>query len=178
MLVPVPRAESLFLCTRLERLALSRYSGRFTRELFANLKSLKVLFLSAVQLGDLTPLQELSKLEALTVAAAKGLQSLGGIEAMHRLRSLTIESSRGLGSLQPIGDLVDIKRLWLHNCGPINTLKPLEKLIQLREVTLSGNTKVIDGDLSVLRELPQLKTVCVVDQPHYRPRAEAVNRRA
>lgn len=176
VLVPVPRAESLFQCSRLERLALSRYSGQLTQAQFANLKSLKVLFLSAVQLADLVPLQELVALEALTIAGAKGMHSIDGIKGMHQLKSLTIESSRGLGSLQPIDELVGMERLWLYNCGRVDSLKPLQNLIQLREVTISGNTTVVDGDLSVLCKLPQLKTICVAERKHYRPQAAVVNR--
>lgn len=43
VLVPAPRAESLFLCPRLEKLALSRYSGQLSQALFENLRSLKIL---------------------------------------------------------------------------------------------------------------------------------------
>ena len=178
ILVPVPGAESLFQCPRLERLALSRYSGKLSRDLFANLRTLKMLFLSSVKLEDFGALRDLLLLEELTVAAAKGLHSLSGIEGMHQLRSLTIESSRRLGSLQPIEGLAGVERLWLYNCGPIDTLKPLEKLTELREITLNGNTRVVDGDLSILNALPHLKTVCVVDRLHYQPRAASVNRSA
>lgn len=95
---------------------------------------------------------------------------------MNRLKSLTIESSRELGSLQPIEALVGMERLWLYNCGRIDSLKPLQNLVQLREVTISGNTRVSDGDLSVLCELPRLETVCVVERKHYQPPASVVDR--
>lgn len=176
VLVPMPQAENLFLCSRLERLALSRYSGQLSQAQFANLRSLRILFLSTVQLADLAPLQDLVAIEELTVAGAKGLRSLRGIEGMHRLKNLTIESSRDLGSLQPLETLIGMERLWLYNCGRIDSLRPLQNLIQLREVTISGNTRVDDGDLSVLRALPRLQTVCVVERKNYRPRAAAVNR--
>lgn len=177
VLVPIPQMERVFLCSRLERLSLSRYAGRLPSDLSANLRSLKSLFLSAVNLVDLTSLRGLSKLEALTITSAKGLCSLDGLEGLSNLLDLTIESSQGLGSLRPIEGLGRIERIWLYNCGQIDTLSPLKQLASLREINLIGNTTVADGDITVLRELPHLETVCLVDRPHYQPAASAVNRK-
>lgn len=80
VLVPVPHMDQIFSCTKLEKLALSRYAGHMSNDMFSNLKSLKHLFLSAMKLKELTPLQGLARLETLTVAASKGLRSLDGLE--------------------------------------------------------------------------------------------------
>jgi hypothetical protein len=59
---------------------------------------------------------------------------------------------------------VDI--LILASCGDIQSLAPLRHVPALRGLWISGNTRIVDGDLSILESLP-LENLVLIPRKHY-----------
>ncbi|UMR29915.1 hypothetical protein MJ904_23260 [Massilia sp. MB5] len=144
--------------------------------MFASLAGLEQLSLSALVLPELDALGEFKALERLSVSGNRSLQSLAGLAGATSLRALKLESCPQIGSLAPLAALSRLETLWLYDCGKLESLQPLAACRQLRELNILGDTTIADGQLGLLRELPQLQRICVVAKKHYQPAAAAVNR--
>jgi hypothetical protein len=84
---------------------------------------------------------------------------------------LAIEGSKKLGELVTVPTL---RRLKVANCGDIASLAPLRGLDELEEFLAWESTRVLDGDLSVLLELPKLRVLGMRDRREYRPRVPEI----
>jgi hypothetical protein len=89
------------------------------------------------------------------------------------LRVLAIEGSKKLGALDAVAGLA-LTTLKVANCGDIASLAPLAGMDSLEELLAWESTKIVDGDLSVLLELPRLRVLGMQDRSHYRPRVKEV----
>jgi internalin A len=107
-----------------------------------------VRFLGLYQQGALSRLEDLPELEVLAI---EGCKQLGEIVTVPTLRSLKVA-----------------------NCGDIASLAPLRGLDALEEFLAWESTRVLDGDLSVLLELPRLRTVGMRDRREYHPRVAEI----
>ena len=81
------------------------------------------------------------------------------------------EARRSLVAVPPL------TRLKVANCGDIASLAPLRGLDELEEFFAWESTRVVDGDLSVLLELPKLREIGMRDRREYRPRVPRSRRR-
>ncbi|NVD99455.1 leucine-rich repeat domain-containing protein [Massilia sp. BJB1822] len=156
-----PGLDSVFACRGLKRLGLGHYPGRLESAAFAALAGLEQLSLSAIILPELDALAGLPALQNLSIAGNRSLVSLDGLSGARRLRHLTLESCPQIGSLVALAGLEELRSLWLYDCGPLESLRPLAACLQLRELNILGNTRIADGDFTVLDHLPQLSTVCI-----------------
>ncbi|MBB3120794.1 leucine-rich repeat domain-containing protein [Pseudoduganella violacea] len=168
--------ESLFGCTGLRRLALAHFPGKMTSAMLAPLAGLEELWLSALVLPELDALAGFKALERLSISGDRSLASLAGLAGASALRHLTLESCPQIGSLAALASLSRLETLWLYDCGRLESLQPLSACRQLRELNILGNTSIADGQLGLLRDLPQLQRVCIVAKKHYQPAAADVNR--
>jgi hypothetical protein len=163
-----PKAESVFGCTSLRKIGMSRYkTEEGDLSAFCSLSNLEVLGLGVcniTRIGDLSCLTHLRKLE---INRATKLASLDGIELLRGLRELHIETCRRIGRIDPIAQLENLERLLLPNNGPIDSLKPLRRLKKLREFFFYESTNVLDGDLTPLKDLPNLEDVAFQPRRHY-----------
>jgi internalin A len=87
------------------------------------------------------------------------------------LRVLAIEGAKRLGAIVTVPTL---ERLKVANCGDIASLAPLRGLDRLEEFLAWESTRVLDGDLSVLLELPRLRVLGMRDRREYRPRVSEI----
>jgi len=87
------------------------------------------------------------------------------------LTVLAIEGSKKLGEIVTVPGLT---RLKFANCGDIASLAPLRGLSVLEEFLAWESTRVLDGDLSVLLELPRLRVLGMRDRREYRPRVPEI----
>jgi hypothetical protein len=87
------------------------------------------------------------------------------------LRVLAIEGAKQLGEIVTVASLT---RLKVANCGDIASLAPLRGLDQLEEFLAWESTRVLDGDLSVLLDLPKLRVLGMRDRREYRPRVPEI----
>ncbi|CAL9471507.1 hypothetical protein SUDANB95_02829 [Actinosynnema sp. ALI-1.44] len=101
--------------------------------------------------GRLTDVEELAEFTAVTEIAFRGtkIDSVGFVTAMPLLAHLELDSA-----------------------GEVESIAPLRDHPSLEFVAIAGSTRVADGDLSVLFEMPKLRAVGI-DQnaPHYSHRA-------
>ena len=71
--------------------------------------------------------------------------------------------------------LPSLTRLKVANCGDIASLAPLRGLDRARGVLRAGSRRgSLDGDLSVLLELPRLRELGMRDRREYRPRVSEI----
>jgi hypothetical protein len=110
-------------------------------ETFEQLEELTLLNL---RMEDLSPLRELPRLSTLTLRMAPGGVDLESVAALPALRALVIDGAAG--------DVLDLP-----------TLRPLAKAAALEELVLC-ETKVEDGDLMRLAELPTLRRLWLMTE--------------
>lgn len=76
-----------------------------------------------------------------------------------------------------VSDLMWVERfpnldiLILEDCGEIDTIRPLEQARILRGLWLSGDSRIIDGNLNWLDSLPNLENLFIRDYPNYTHRS-------
>jgi hypothetical protein len=153
-------------------------------------QSLESLFVFGPPDADLTRFGELATLRRLELSQGRKLVSTAGVSptveflglyqqgALTELRELprglsvlAIEGSKQLGELVTVRSLT---RLKVANCGDIASLAPLRGLDGLEEFFAWESTRVLDADLSVLLELPKLRTIGMRDRREYRPRVAEI----
>jgi internalin A len=153
-------------------------------------QTLESLFVFGPPDADLTRFGGISSLRRLELSQGRKLVSTAGVSsdveflglyqqgALTELRDLprglsvlAIEGSKQLGELVTAPSLT---RLKVANCGDIASLAPLRGLDRLEEFFAWESTRVLDGDLSVLLELPKLRTIGMRDRREYRPRVAEI----
>jgi internalin A len=104
-----------------------------------------------------------------------GLYLQGALSALEELppalEVLAIEGAKQLGELVTVPSLT---RLKAANCGDIASLEPLRGLDRLEEFFAWESTRIVDGDLSVLLELPRLREIGLRERREYRPRVAEI----
>jgi hypothetical protein len=158
--------------------------------------SLRTLWLFGPPGPDLTALAPLQRLERLELSQGRKLVSTAGVEALRALRflglyqqgglkdlagvdaldlhELALESVKGIDSLDVVRGLRHLRRLKVANCGEIASLAPLAGLSELEQFLAWESTRVVDGDLSVLLELPALRVIGMQERRGYRPSVREV----
>ena len=181
--------DSVEPVSNLERLTYLRIEGHGQTSGWASLRRcvhLEEASLLSVQLSNLRRLNTWKRLRHLSLSG-RGLKSLEGIQAFEHLETLNL-IWLGTGDLMPLRGLTTLSDLWLtlmdrcrsleplaglpalrrlvvyqpamnaREVSHIDTLKPLATLASLEEFVLVG-TKIDDGDLSPLFDLPRLARV-------------------
>ncbi len=168
-----PRGRSVFGCTSLRRIGMSNYRAK-ERDLsaFCSLPSLEFLGVGPCNITSIGDLSCLMHLRELAITHATKLVSLDGIEGLRKLQKLEISTSRKFTRIDPIGKLESLEQLWLFNDGNIETIQPLRNLKKLREFFFYESTNIVDGDLTPLKDLPNLKNVPFGPRRHYNLRPE------
>lgn len=176
--------ESSFFC-QLEVLGVRCSGVDFLEDLP---KTLRKLHLDAFPGSDLKSIPPTGAIRVFEVAGKK-LQNVDGIsefgpisemalydlgactdfsclEKVNSLKVLELTGATKLTGLDFVQSL-DLKELKLDNCGSLETLRPFVNLGSLEVLALEGNTVVQDGDLSILKRLPKLKTLILQPRKHY-----------
>jgi hypothetical protein len=110
-------------------------------------------------------------LAALAIVLAPRLQDISDVsELAESLRELKLEACPGITTLNDLEPLVHLRILGVSDCGDIESLAPIRSLEQLEILYAWGSTRVTDGDLSPLAQLPRLEEVRMRDRRNYRPR--------
>lgn len=165
------KSESIFQCTKLKRLFISKYSAKNT-DGFGSLSALKELYFSAGPVADLTGLSPLQGLEKLGLYYLRSLSSLEGIQSLTRLEELRIETCRKIDQIDEVRDLKNLRRLTIANCGDIASLRPIDGLSELDRLYFYESTNILDGDLSSLTRLKKLSDVRFMNRKHYSQKRE------
>jgi internalin A len=146
---------------------------------------------------DLQPLSVQPSLETITLKAAPRLETLYGVDhfalrklhvglareledidalalASQSLREVDFETCLGIYEIEGLGELGQLRFLGISDCGRIPSIRPLENLTRLECLYAWGSTRVEDGDLSPLLQLPRLKEIRMRDRREYRPRVREI----
>lgn len=89
------------------------------------------------------------------------------------LRELHVESCP-LRDLSPLANQRRLTFLNASDCGDLASVGPLRGLNELSVLWLFGTTKILDGDLSPLADLPRLQELRMRSRRTYRPSVEDV----
>lgn len=120
--------------------------------------------------AGLTGLPQLTTVIIYSCRNIKDLDGLGRIAGLTTLEVMNVPVS----SVEFIGRLTNLRTLRLESTGSIPSLSFLRGLNRLETFFPANNTKIVDGDLSILLELPALKEVRYTERRHYRPRRDKV----
>jgi len=161
-----PKAESLFNCINLKKVFINCCDIE-DLGVFSKMNHLESLCLKSPSISAIGDVSNLKNLRYLELGNAKNLTSLEGIEQLSNLEDLRFYICRKMRNIEPLRSLTRLKRLYLCNCGPIESLKLLSCLKSLEDIYFCESTKIMDGDLYPLKELPKLKEVYFPDRKHY-----------
>lgn len=170
----VPGLEAVAACTTVDKLTISRPP---TADLawLAGMTQLKQLMLTdSRRLTRLSGLEALQNLRCLVLTNLASLESLDGVQHLQHLEFLDVTSCRKFATLDPVAALSALTKLAVNNCGDIASLRPLSSLTGLREFFAIESTRILDGDLSPLMELPNLQRFGMRSRREYRPSVEEV----
>ncbi len=126
-----------------------------------NLKNLKL-----APARNLLRLDGAPQLASLEIGHAVKLASLASIVSMKNLQVLHLNACRSIADISPLGELAMIEDLFLNDCGQIETLQPVRHL-PLRRLMFYGDTKVLDGRVREIVELPSLVDIAFHAWRHY-----------
>jgi hypothetical protein len=133
--------------------------------------------LTLVQAARLTAVDGLSSaagLNQLHIAHAPKLASSKGIEKCKSLASLELGVLKALTDYSAVWKTAALRRLIIQRCGALETLKTLPRLKKLEHFALI-DTDVVDGDLSPVLRLPELRHFgSYKPKKHFHPNARAV----
>lgn len=128
------------------------------------------------RLKSLDGIEHLPELEELGVFGAPALTDIAALELTGEstLTGLQLESCRSIGDWSPIAACRGVQLLNASECGPIPSLKPLSTMSDLRYLWMWGSTRIVDDDLTPLRELEQLAELRMKDRKTYVPTVERI----
>jgi hypothetical protein len=161
-----PKAKSVFACASLEDLFINRYKGKVST-VFQSLPRLVRLGILNSPLPEVRGIGKLRRLQFLRLNNLTRLTSLDGLDELESLRELDLRGCRKVSSLEPLGSLLRLVRLSLSDNGGIASLNCLGRLNHLEELVFWGDTNIMDGDLTVLKQLEKLKGVAFQNRRHY-----------
>lgn len=125
----------------------------------------------APDLESLSGVGDLLELAVLGVFLAHKLRDLSDIAGIaESLRELELEDCSAISAIDDVKALRKLHFLGVSNCGEIESLAPVSALEQIEVLYAWGSTRVLDGDLSPLAQLPHLREIRMRDRRSYRPR--------
>jgi len=153
------------------------------------LRGLRRLALAQVPLASLDGIEDLQAIEDIYIYMLGRLQSIAPLTGLPSLRKLSIGAARKVADFDQLGEMTALehlellgsapqrlavlsrlkrlKLLQLDNVGVLPSLAFLRGLDQLETFYPSQGTKIEDGDLAVLLELPALTRVLFTNRKHY-----------
>jgi hypothetical protein len=124
----------------------------------------------APHLESLAGLGDLPSLEAVAIVGAPQLHDIEELERLSAsLRELTFEECGRIEVIDVVGSLVHLRFLGVSECGDIASLSPVRSLSELETFYAWGSTRILDGDLSLLAQLPRLLEIRMRNRRGYRP---------
>jgi hypothetical protein len=158
------------------------------------------LVLSDYDPPDLRRLSEARALQELRLLTPKNLETLDGVEAFSHLqllevrggrrrrdatanravaptqRRLRLESCPRLTSIEWVSELHHLGELRVTNSGNIESAQPLRSLTAIETLYLYESTRFVDGDLTPIDALINLRDLRLAARTHYRPTVNDLQR--
>lgn len=152
-------------CVNLEKLFIARLKFDSLSRL-NNLRKLKVAEFSEPTFLQIGPV-DLPALESLVFKAVRDLEDWKGLEGLPLLKTFWLFKVPKVKALDPFKALQKLEWLLLEDCGRIESLEPISTLPRLRQVNIIGNTRIMDGRVSVLLNAPNLREVSFPSRSSY-----------
>jgi hypothetical protein len=172
-----PNICNLEKCLLLELIAIWHYSPPCMNlesfPTFPNLESLEITQSSIRTLQGINKLNRLRRLDLNYLKKLENVDHLAYLQAS--LKILRIEACRKVKDFSEIGFLHNLVELGINSCMQITDLGILNNLLKLEHFSFV-DTKVLDGDLSSIFLLKQLKHVGFNDFRHYSHSLEEVKK--
>ncbi|MBD1592250.1 hypothetical protein HC744_09445 [Arthrobacter sp. S1_S22] len=128
------------------------------------------------KLVSLDGLEDLTHLKELGIFLATKLQDISALSSMSApLSRLELVACKGISEIGPLQGLKALKFLNLSECGAIQSIRPLAYLEGLEEFHAYGSTRVSDGDLAPLLQLPNLRALSLQSRKFYVPSRQAIS---
>lgn len=161
------RHKNLNECIRLENLSLRKYNPKEKCLIKMHLPELKELTLITTRLESLEGIAGAGKLVNLELAKAPNLRDIVALEGVKKtLERIEITSCKKIESYEVLSKLTKLKKLILTKCGDIPSLSFMKNMKQL-EFFSFVETNILDGDLSSVVNLPNIKYVGFFNKKHY-----------
>ena len=128
---------------------------------------LRELRICSRRLERLTGVRLFRGLQSLDLFRCRKLCSLSEIAGSTTLRKVELDKCPGISDLAPLSNLSDLRELIIKDCGNIKSVAPLAGCKRLEFLQIARNTTILDGDLSPLKILPNLKDVLLARRKHY-----------
>jgi hypothetical protein len=124
---------------------------------------------------SLAGIGDLSELAVLGIIGGPKLQDISEVaQRAQSLRELEFQDCPFITDLNDIGGLINLRFLGVSNCGDIESLAPVGSLRQLEVFYGWGSTRIVDGDLSPLTQLPHLGEIRMRDRSAYSRRVSEI----
>jgi hypothetical protein len=166
-----PGANTLMNNTKVNEIRTSRYPYKSLLEM-SKLSNLEKLEISTSAITNLDGITNLSKLKKLELGYLTKLKSINGVSSLSHIEIFRLNTCKNISILDEVQDLDKLKVLEFANCGDIESLRPLRNLKSLEHVIFYESTNILDGDISVLKYLPNLKDVRFQNRRHYNLKCE------
>lgn len=151
------------------------YDDRDLTPFGANRALEQLIFKDVPRIETLDGVEDLPALAELGVFGSRRLADITALaRSQAPIQKVMLENCRAIPDVTPVADLRTLTFLGFSECGDIPSLAPLAGLDRLEVLYAYGTTRVVDGNLSILLELPRLREVRMQDRRHYRPRVRAV----
>lgn len=159
-------AATIYKHPSLEELVLSKYPHKTIGNL-AEMRSLKSLHVFSRALETLDNIETGANLTDIEFSYCPQLRDIGAIKGCSKLRRINFSKCKNIGDISAVKSLTDLEVIDLEDCGEIENLSALKHLKNLFAVRFIGNTKILDGDLSMLTKLPKLNSVSFQNRKNY-----------
>lgn len=117
-------------------------------------------------LDGIEALKNLKRCELSFMPKLIDISALGSMD--ESLREIEMKSARHISSYEALGRLSNLTILVLEGCAEISDIHWLRSLTSLQRFVFLG-TRIQDGDLSIVFNMPNLKAVYGGHLKHYRP---------
>lgn len=162
-----PKLASVLICSSLTDLYLQSFKHHDCHGLAA-LGKLEVLRIGNGPLNTLAGIECLRWLRFLGLYNLRKLSAVPEVRELAELRELDVWGCKNVEAIaEDIGSLANLESITLFNCGDIQSLAPLGRLTKLRSLSFGEDTCILDGDISVLLDMPSLGEVCFNNRRHY-----------
>ena len=164
--------ESVGKCPNLEVLRVQHFSEK-NLAVLNDLNTIRELWFSQGSLGDISLIRKFSQVQSVSFMLLRNLRDLSPLSSLQSLEKLDLRYSKNFSNIEALAGMKSLKRLDIGNCGDIESLLPLESCTNL-EALFFADTNILDGDMSILLRMPNLKTVVFLNKRHYSVRREDI----
>lgn len=166
---------NLFNKKCLKSLKIERFKEKKLPE-FENDMCLEELRFASSPIENLSSLNRLKNLKILQLDYLRCLEDSSWLKELGGLEILSIGSCKKLSNaiMHNASKLTNLKKLSFSKMGEIPTLQPIQNLKKLETIVLVEDTKILDGNLHVLLDLPLLNNINVQGFKHYAPSISSI----